>query len=84
MTQQPNNPSQTGQPMMIPELRVQRLVVGDTTGPQIIAEIVNGAAELRIELPDTTPGHGSHVLIYASSRDRDTGATLGGSVTVTV
>lgn len=62
-----------------PEVRTRRLVITDETGsPRIVGEIANGAAEVRVGLPDG--GHrDAYVLLYAVPRD---GAGLGPDVGV--
>jgi hypothetical protein len=49
------------------EVRTRRLVVHDDTGsPRIIAEVLNGVAELRVELGPSPAGAGPAVLVFAA------------------
>jgi hypothetical protein len=60
------------------ETRTRRLVVVDSEGyERIVGEVVNGHAELRLDLPGTAEGHRSSVLLFTRVRDRDIGPGLG-------
>jgi hypothetical protein len=65
-------------PAAVSEVRTRRLVVEDERGVErIVAEVVDGGAELRLELGGRTPGRRSMVLLYSLDGDRELGAALG-------
>jgi hypothetical protein len=52
------------------EVRTRRLVVGDAGSPRITAEVVDGVAELRVELGPAPAAAGPAVLVFASDGTR--------------
>jgi hypothetical protein len=62
------------------EVRTKRLVVLDSLDRErIVAEVVDGFAELRMDLPDTVSGSCTGVLIFAHSEqdDPELGSAIG-------
>jgi len=60
------------------ELRTGRLVVQDKEGrPQVVAEIVGGVTEFRIDVPGSPSGEGAALLLFATDGQDDTGSEAG-------
>lgn len=59
------------------EVRTRRLVVVDGDGsPRIVGQVVNGVAELRVEIP-VGPGHETMAALFAAPRAYDWGISSG-------
>jgi hypothetical protein len=60
------------------ELRTARLVVIDGSGAErIVGEVVDGTAELRLDLPGTAPPRRTSLLVFASPSGVEPGEAVG-------
>ncbi|MDA8318115.1 MAG: hypothetical protein M0010_23545 [Actinomycetota bacterium] len=63
---------------LVAELRTERLVVVDKAGAErIVGEVVGGHAELRLDLPGSSPPRRSSVLVFSSAPGREPGEAIG-------
>jgi hypothetical protein len=60
------------------EVRTERLVVQDSEGrTRVVAEIVGGVTEVRLDVPGSPSGEGAALLLFATDGQDDTGSEAG-------